>query len=166
MKAVGGSGSAMQGRIWSRDIQTRPIANKGTIIGSLPVQLANFASAQLTAARIAKQTLKPDSFIATLGKEYNRQILQHARRYDSQKSKDKDKEAIPSPSNRKGVKGGARKPRGVWWNCGEARHLKDRFRKPPKSSDGSRRDLKNGTSNGGGRANAVENDMDPESEGI
>ena len=110
---------------------------RSTIIGSLPVHLVNFASAQLTAARIASITLTPDALIAILGEEYDRQILQRARRYGTGKAKDNKDEAMaasPSSSKWKGGKGG-RKQHCECWNCGSKEHFKDKCPEPPKSSD-------------------------------
>ncbi|PPQ83526.1 hypothetical protein CVT26_004101, partial [Gymnopilus dilepis] len=65
-----------------------------TIISSLPYALANYASAQLTAARIAQKTLSADFLISILGEEYDRQTLQRNRRREMSKSKDGKDEAM------------------------------------------------------------------------
>ena len=54
----------------------------------------------------------------------------------------------PSSSKGKGSKGGARKPQGVCWNCGEAGYYKDKCPKPKvnKAKDDSTRKKKVGSS--------------------
>src|SRR5271169_1863836 len=115
---------------------------RSTILSSLPIALANFASAQLAAARMysVTKTLDPDILISLIGEEYDRQKMQRSRRSGG-KSKDDDKDEAmavnPSSSKSKGGKG-ARKPRGECWNCGDKDHFKDKCPKPPKGDKGKK----------------------------
>jgi hypothetical protein len=53
---------------------------RSTILSSLPVALANFASAQLAAARMyaPTKTLDPDVLISLIGEEFDRQKMQRS----------------------------------------------------------------------------------------
>ena len=88
---------------------------RSTILSSLPIVLANFASAQLAAAWMysSSKTLDPDVLISLIGEEYDCQKMQCSRRH-GRKSKDKDKDEAmavnPGSSKTKGGKGGAKKP--------------------------------------------------------
>ncbi|PPQ83602.1 hypothetical protein CVT26_001384 [Gymnopilus dilepis] len=141
-----------------------------TIISSLPYALANYASAQLTAARIAQKTLSADFLISILGEEYDRQTLQRNRRKETSKSKDDKDEAmaVSSTSSKwKGGKGGGRKASAntECWNCGEKGHFKHNCPKPAKSDKGKKEEKKDDSPKKGGSANAAIHD-DSESDGV
>ena len=100
---------------------------RSTIISSLPIALANFASSQLAAARLfaPSKTIVPDALISSISKEYERQKTQRLRRSGAGKSKEDEKDEALSAtggsskfSRGKGSKV-KKKPRGVCWNCGE-----------------------------------------------
>ena len=63
-----------------------------TIISSLPIPLANFASNQLAFAKIysTTKTIAPDSLISLISEEYEHQHAQRARRSGTGKPKDED----------------------------------------------------------------------------
>ena len=65
---------------------------RSTIISSLPIPLANFASNQLAFAKIysTTKTIAPDSLISLISEEYEHQRAQHARRSGTGKPKDED----------------------------------------------------------------------------
>ena len=92
---------------------------QSTIISSLPIALANFASSQLASARLyaSTRTIAPDSLISLISEEYERQKTQWLRRSGSGKSKEDDKDEALSvgagPSKSLKAKG-ERKPKGVW----------------------------------------------------
>jgi Zinc knuckle len=144
---------------------------RSTILSSLPVLLANFALAQLAAARMYSptKTLDPDVLISLIGEGFDRQKMQRSCRYGG-KAKDDDSkdEAMavnPGSSKGKGGKGGTRKPRGKCWNCGEKGHFKDKCPKPSKSKDDTKgKDKKKEKASGSANA-AVEHNSDSESEG-
>ena len=142
---------------------------RSTILSSLPIALANFASAQLAAARMysTSKTLDPDVLISLIGEEYDRQKMQRSRRHGG-KSKEEDKDEAmavnPSSSNSKGGKGGAKKPRGECWNCGEKGHYKNKCPKPPKNNKEKEDSPKKEKASGSANA-AAERNSDSESEG-
>ncbi|PPQ83632.1 hypothetical protein CVT26_000950 [Gymnopilus dilepis] len=144
---------------------------RSTIISSLPISLANYASSQLTAARIANTTLSPDFLISILGEEYDRQNLQRARRKESARSKEDKDEAMAvgsSSSKQKDGKGGRRSLANVeCWNCGEKGHVKRKCPKPPKSEKGKKADeKKENLPKKSGNANAAEHKDDSDSDGV
>jgi hypothetical protein len=99
---------------------------RSTIISSLPVPLANFASNQLAAAKLyaPTKTIVLDSLISLISEEYERQRTQRSRRAGSLKSKDDDRDEAMAVSLGKGKgKDKDRKPCGVCWNCGDKRAL-------------------------------------------
>ena len=106
---------------------------RSTIISSLPIPLANFASNQLAFAKIhaTSKTITPDSLISLISEEYERQRAQRTRRSGSGKSKDEDKDEALSVVPGK-AKGKERKPQGVCWNCGDKGHYKNKCPKPKK----------------------------------
>src|SRR6266567_545842 len=112
---------------------------RSTILASLPFALSNFASVQLAAARMwaPTKTIDPDDLISLINEDYDRQKAQRTRRYGKARDNDDSDEAMsasPSSSRWKGGKGGARRPRGECWNCGEVGHFRDKCPKPVKSS--------------------------------
>jgi hypothetical protein len=113
---------------------------RSTIISSLPIALANFASSQLAAARLfaPSKTILPDALISLISEEYERQKTQRSRRSGVGKAKEdeKDEALVVGGSSRswKGKGGkGDHKPRGVCWNCGDKGHYKDKCPKPAKT---------------------------------
>lgn len=104
-----------------------------TIISSLPIPLAKFASNQLAFAKIysATRTIAPDSLISLISEEYKCQRAQYAQHRGSGKSKDEDRDealaVVPDKS-----KGKECKLHGVCWNCGEKGHYKNKCPKPKK----------------------------------
>lgn len=142
---------------------------RSTILSSLPVALANFASAQLAAARMyaPTKTLDPDVLISLIGEEFDRQKMQRSRRYGGGKSKDDDKAtdeamAVNSSSSKWKGKGGAKKLKGECWNCGEKGHFKHKCPKPPKANTAKKEE--SSKEKASGSANAA-SECDSESEG-
>lgn len=136
---------------------------RSTIISSLPYSLANFASAQLAAARMfaTSKTIDPDALISLISEEYERQRTQQSRRTGKSKSDDPKDEAMAVGSSRgKGRFKGDRKPRGACWNCGEKGHFKDKCPKPLKSSSHSEKDTKNPKDSKGKKPDASANAVD------
>src|SRR6202789_1995850 len=88
---------------------------RSTIISSLPVALANFASSQLASARLYAplKTIASDSLISLIAEESERQKAQRSR-WQGSKSKDDDKDEAmyvsQSSSKRKGGKGDKHPP--------------------------------------------------------
>ena len=119
---------------------------RSTIISSLPIALANFASSQLASARLYSptKTIAPDSLISLIAEESERQKVQRSR-WHGGKSKDDDKDEAMSvtagSSKRKDGKGD-RKLCGVCWNCGEKGHYKDKCPKPTKTTEKEKGDSK------------------------
>jgi Zinc knuckle len=115
------------------------------------------------------KTLNPDVLISLIGKEFNCQKMQHSYCYGGKAkddgSKDKAMAVNPGSSRGKGSKGGARKPWGECWNCGEKGHFKDKCPKPPKSKDDTKgKDKEKDKASGSANA-AVKHNSDSESEG-
>jgi len=103
-----------------------------TIILSLPIYLASFASSQLAAARLYSPTksIDPDNLISLISEEYERQRNSHSRRsgFPSSKTQEPDEAmAVYTPGSSNKLKGGntsrACKPP-VCWNCGETGHIR------------------------------------------
>lgn len=97
---------------------------RSTIISSLPIALANFASSQLASARLyaSTKTIAPDPLISLISEEYERQKTQRSRRSGGGKSKEDDKDealsaaAAGSSKSSKARRGKAdKKPKGVCW---------------------------------------------------
>ena len=135
-----------------------------TIVASLPYALSNFASSQLTAARMysATRTIDPDMLISLLVEESDRQKAQYARRRFGGRGKEGEKDEALSATPDKG-----KKPRKdvECWNCGDKGHFRHQCKKPKKiepkeesKTDNSKKDPKKPSKDG--RANAAE----PESE--
>ena len=132
-----------------------------TILTSLPIPLANFASMQLAAARMfsTAKTISPDVLISLINEEADRQKVQKSRRHEGGKGKlDEKDEAlfVTGSSNftrgggsggRGGFgRGGGRGGRGNWrggyrkpstsigecWNCGDKGHFRRNCPKPKK----------------------------------
>ena len=88
------------------------------------------------------------------------------RRYGGKSGDDNTDEAMavnPSSSKGKGGKGGARKPRGVCWNCGETGHYKDKCPKlkvDKAKDDSAKKEKASGSANA-----AAECKSDLESDG-
>ena len=141
---------------------------QSTILSSLPISLANFASAQLAAAQMYSptKTLDPDVLISLIGEKFDCQKIQHSCHYSGKPKDETTTKAMavnPSSSKGKGGKGGARKLRGVCWNYGETGHFKDKCPKPKvnKMKDSSTKKYKASSS-----ANtATKHKSDSESEG-
>ena len=125
---------------------------RSTILSSLPISLANFTSAQLAAAQMYSptKTLDPDVLI---GEEFDCQRMQQLCWYGGKSKDDNTDEAMavnPSFSKGKGSKGGARKPQGVCWNCGETGHYKDKCPKPKVNKakdDSAKKEKTSGSAN-------------------
>ena len=114
------------------------------------------------------KTLDLDVLISLIGEEYNRQKMQRSR-WHGGKSKDKDKDEAmvvnPGSLKTKGGKGGAKKPQGECWNCGDTGHYKNKCLKPLKYNKAKKEDsLKSEKPSGSANA-AAENCSDLESEG-
>jgi Zinc knuckle len=71
----------------------------------------------------------------------------------------------PGSSKEKGSKGGARKPQGKCWNCGEKGHFKDKCPKPSKSKDNTKGKNKDKDKASSSANAAVKHNSDSESEG-
>lgn len=129
---------------------------RSTIIKSLPDSLANFASNQLTSARLwsPTKTIDPDILISVIAEESERQ---RAKRPSRENAKEHDRDEAMAitgsakPNGRAGAKRGGRKQRGNCWNCGSDKHYKDKCPEPPKDRSPT----------GGGQAHAVD-DTDSE----
>jgi len=110
---------------------------RSTIILSLPIPLANFASNQLATAKLysASKTTDPDSLITLISEEYDHQQSQHAA-HKRQKKEEKDTKdealAVSSGSGSNQDKKGRLKRKRECWNCGEVGHFKDKCTKPKK----------------------------------
>ena len=104
-----------------------------TIISLLPIPLANFASNQLAFTKIysSAKSITPDSLILLISEEYKQQWAQCACHSGSGNAKDKDKDEALSVVPGRG-KGKECKPHGVYWNCREKCHYKDKCTKPVK----------------------------------
>ena len=79
-----------------------------TIISTLPIALANFASSQLASTRLytPMKTIALDSLISLISEEYEQQKAQCSRRSGTRKGKDDDKdEALSVSWKAKGEKG-------------------------------------------------------------
>jgi len=120
---------------------------RSTIISSLPISLANFASNQLASARLyaANKTIVPDALIQMIAEESDRQRAQRAawhrppKRENPGEAKDEALAATPGTSVGQDRRGKPRKPKGVCWNCGEPGHFKHKCPKPQKdNSPGTR----------------------------
>ena len=136
---------------------------RSTIISSLPIALANFASSQLASARLyaPMKTIALDSLISLISEEYEQQKAQRSHRSSTGKGKDDDKdEALLVSWKAKGEKG-ERKPKGVCWNCEKKGHYKHKCPKPTKAAETK----KDSSSAKEGSANAVV-ESDSESEGV
>ena len=113
------------------------------------------------------KTLNPDVLISLIGKEFDRQKMQCLHHYGGGRSKDDDKAtdeamaANTSSSKWKG-KGGAKKPKGKCWNCGEKGHFKDKCPKPPKANMAKKEECSKEKASGSANAAAA---RDSESEG-
>jgi len=158
---------------------------RSTVINSLPVSLANFASSQLAAAQLfsVTKTIAPDTLISLISEEYEHQKNQ--RNQDaSGKGKEPD-EAMSvgngSSSSYKGKGnrnsgGKERLPRGACWNCGEPGCRRFRCPKPKGYLDAQKKGSGSGGNSGSGRgdsnkkatgsANAVVEDRDMDSDGV
>ena len=145
---------------------------RSTIISSLPIALANFASSQLAAARLyaPTKTIAPDSLISLISEEYERQKTQRSRRSGGGKSKEDEKdEALSATAKSSKAKGGKgeRKPKGVCWNCGEEGHYQNKCPKPAKSAKSAKsatetkKDTTSPTKDGSANA-AIESDSEGE----
>jgi len=103
-----------------------------TIVGSLPFALSNFASSQLTVARMfsTTKTIDPDTLISLLVEESDRQRAQYARRKTGGKGKEGEKDEALSVASDKG-----KKPRKdvECWNCSEKGHSCHQCKKPKKA---------------------------------
>src|SRR6266571_3474459 len=104
-----------------------------TIVGSLPFALSNFASSQLTAARMfsTSRTIAPNTLISLLVEESDRQRAQYARRKFGGKGQEGEKDEALSVALDKG-----KKPRKdvESWNCGEKGHFCHQCKKPKKAN--------------------------------
>ena len=145
---------------------------RSTIISSLPIALANFASSQLAAARLyaPTKTIAPDSLISLISEEYERQKTQRSHRSGGGKSKEDEKdEALSATAKSSKAKGGKgeRKPKGVCWNCGEEGHYQNKCPKPAKSAKSAKsatetkKDTTSPTKDGSANA-AIESDSEGE----
>jgi len=141
-----------------------------TIVASLPFALSNFASSQLTAARMysSTKTIDPDLLISLLVEESDRQRAQYARRKFGSKGKEGEKDEALGVTPDKG-----RKPRKdvECWNCGGKGHFRHQCKKPKKQTESKKGESKTEEpkkpeqSKSDGRANAAESDSDSEGEG-
>jgi hypothetical protein len=155
---------------------------RSTIISSLPGFLANFASAQLTAAKLWSPTkiIEPDTLISIICEEYDRQKTQRSRRsHPSHAPHPKhkaDDEAIVAESSRTDRSGKSSAKR-VCWTCGKEGHMRNKCPKKSASSVGSSKPRTKGTANAvvdtnpdsdfeEGGANGVEEDIDGDDESI
>lgn len=148
------------------------IEEKDYCLSSLPVASANFASVQLTAARMYSitKTLDPDILISLIGEEYDHQNMQHLCKHGGKSKENDDKDevmAVNSGSSKgKGGKIGAKKVRGECWNCGEEGHFKNKCPKPPKNDKAKKKEPSSSKEKTAGSANAAtEQNSDSESEG-
>ena len=134
---------------------------RSTILTSLPIPLANFASMQLAAARMfsVAKTISPDVLISLINEEADRQKVQKGRRHEGGKGKPDEKdEALFVTGNSNSMRGGGsggrggfgrgggRGGRGSWrggyrkpstsigecWNCREKGHFRRNCPKPKK----------------------------------
>jgi hypothetical protein len=111
-----------------------------TISSSLPIFLSNFASSQLTAAKLysPSKTIEPDALISIISEEFDHQKSQRARPIASgtKGSKDGDDEALAfTPGMKKKDDCRAKntqKMKRTCWNCGEEGHLQRNCSKPKK----------------------------------
>ena len=98
---------------------------------SLLTSLANFASAQLAAARMYShtKTLNPDVLIALIGKEFDCQKIQCVCCYGGKGEDDANDEVMavsPNSLKWKDGKDPTKKPHGTCWNCGEISHYSNK----------------------------------------
>jgi hypothetical protein len=131
---------------------------RSTILSSLPIPLANFASMQLAAARMfsSAKTISPDVLISLINEEWDRQKVQKGRRSnDGGKGKaDEKDEALFVGSNASSSRGGSWRGRSrggrgggrgrggkpsassnaECWNCGDIGHFRHNCPKPKKES--------------------------------
>ena len=141
---------------------------RSTILSSLPTSLANFASAQLAAARYLSTTnmIDPDSLIAMISEEYDRLVSRHQAKEKEKGKKAEGDEALAVGSGGggrdKGKGKGKRPPKGACWNCKETGHYRDKCPHPKRTPESSlsssaKKDEAGGTS---GSANVVDYDSD------
>jgi len=135
-----------------------------TIVGSLPFALSNFASSQLTAARMfsTTKTIDPDTLISLLVEESDRQRAQYARRKTGGKGREGERDEVLSVASDKG-----KKPRRdvECWNCNEKGHFRHQCKKPKKTDSKkgeSKKDESKKETKSDGRANAAESDSESE----
>jgi len=140
-----------------------------TIISSLPNSLSNFASNQLTAAKlyVPSKTIDPDALISMISEEYEQQKSQRSHHSTGKSSRnDNHDEAMTASSLSKSGKAGGRNhkfARGTCWGCGGKGHFRDKCpTNPPKQKDGKG----SKDSQKSGMANAIVGvDSDSEGEG-
>ena len=141
-----------------------------TILSSLPIALANFASAQLAAAWMYStlKTLDPDVLISLIGEEYDRQKMQCSCQHGG-KSRDKDKDEAmavnPGSLKSKGGKGGAKKSWGKCWNCGDTGYYRNKCPKPPKYNKAKKGDSSKSEKPSDSANAAADNHSNSESKG-
>jgi hypothetical protein len=136
-----------------------------TIVGSLPYALSNFASSQLTAARMfsSTKTIDPDILISLLVEESDRQRAQFSRRKFGGKGKEGEKDEALGVTPEKG-----KKPRRdvECWNCGGKGHFRHQCKKPKKADskngESKKEEPKKEQGKSDGRANAAESDSESE----
>lgn len=125
---------------------------RSTIVKSLPWHLSNFASNQLTSARLFSptQTIHPDVLISVITEEYDRNQRERERsrqaRAPNGKARDNDEAmaVTPSYSGRRGnsnSRPSRKEPE--CWNCGETGHLRRDCKKPKKKSSSGRSESAN-----------------------
>src|SRR5271169_5112119 len=133
---------------------------RSTIISSLPISLANFASSQLASARLyaSTKTIAPDSLISLIAEESKRQKAQRSCWQGKSQDDDKDEAMSVTPGSSKGKgKKGEKKPHGVCWGCGAKDHYKDSEKCPKneKKGKGDSAKGKGDSAKGKGSANAA-----------
>ncbi len=130
-----------------------------TIVASLPYALSNFASSQLTAARMfsSTRTINPDVLISLLVEESDRQRAQFARQKFGGKGKEGEKDEALNVAPDKG-----KKPRKdvECWNCHEKGHFRHQCKKPKQTESKKADKEPKKETKSDGRANAAESDSE------
>src|SRR6266540_2414307 len=139
-----------------------------TIVASLPYALSNFASSQLTVARMfsSTKTIDPDTLISLLVEESDRKRAQYARQKIGGKGKEGEKDEALGVTPDKG-----KKPRRdiECWNCSGKGHFRHQCKKPKKpdfkKGESKTEEPKKEPTKSDSRTNAAESDSDSEGEG-